>query len=78
MMAIGRQRSRLSANGISFQHTSLATTRRYIEKPARRLCLRFNAPLERIKADKAFTLALSVHDLDTWFGLQLQRRPAAV
>jgi len=45
--------------GISFQHTSLATTRRYIERnraTALKVLRAYNAAIERIKADKAFTL----------------------
>src|SRR6266568_3982480 len=45
--------------GISFQHTSLATTRRYIEKnrpTALKMMRAYSAAIERIKADKAFTL----------------------
>jgi ABC-type nitrate/sulfonate/bicarbonate transport system substrate-binding protein len=45
--------------GISFQHTSLATTRRYIEKnraTALKVLRAYNAAIERIQADKAFTL----------------------
>jgi NitT/TauT family transport system substrate-binding protein len=45
--------------GISFQHTSLATTRRYIGKnraTALKVLRAYNAAIERIKADKAFTL----------------------
>jgi len=45
--------------GISFQHTSLATTRRYIERnraTAIKVLRAYNAAIERIKADKAFTL----------------------
>jgi ABC-type nitrate/sulfonate/bicarbonate transport system substrate-binding protein len=45
--------------GVSFQHTSLATTRRYIERnrPAViRVMRAYNAAIERIKRDKAFTL----------------------
>lgn len=45
--------------GISFQHTSLATTRRTIERnrPAVLKVMRaYNAAIERIKSDKAFTL----------------------
>jgi len=45
--------------GISFQHTSLATTRRYIEKnrpTALKVMRAYSAAIERIKADKAFTL----------------------
>jgi ABC-type nitrate/sulfonate/bicarbonate transport system substrate-binding protein len=45
--------------GISFQHTTVATTRRYLEKnrPAALKVMRaYIAAIERIKADKAFTL----------------------
>jgi ABC-type nitrate/sulfonate/bicarbonate transport system substrate-binding protein len=45
--------------GISFQHTSLATTRRYIDKnraTALKVLRAYSAAIERIKADKAFTL----------------------
>ena len=45
--------------GISFQHTSLATTRKYIERnrPAViKVMKAYNAALERIKSDKNFTL----------------------
>ena len=45
--------------GISFQHTTIATTRRYIERnrPTTLKLLRaYNAAIERIKTDKAFTL----------------------
>ena len=45
--------------GISFQHTTVATTRRYLEKnrPAALKVMRaYVAAIERIKADKAFTL----------------------
>jgi ABC-type nitrate/sulfonate/bicarbonate transport system substrate-binding protein len=45
--------------GISFQHTSLATTRRYIERnraTALKVLRAYNAAIERIQADKAFTL----------------------
>jgi ABC-type nitrate/sulfonate/bicarbonate transport system substrate-binding protein len=45
--------------GISFQHTSLATTRRYIERnraTALKVLRAYNAAIERIKADKAFTV----------------------
>ncbi len=45
--------------GISFQHTSLATTRRYIERnrPAViKVMKAYNAAIERIKSDKTFTL----------------------
>lgn len=45
--------------GISFQHTTLATTKRYLEKnrPTVSKVLRaYNAAIERIKTDKAFTL----------------------
>jgi ABC-type nitrate/sulfonate/bicarbonate transport system substrate-binding protein len=45
--------------GISFQHTSLATSRRYLERnrPTTLKVLRaYRAAIERIKADKAFTL----------------------
>ena len=45
--------------GISFQHTSLATTRRYIEKnrpTALKVMRAYSAAIGRIKADKAFTL----------------------
>ncbi|HEY7316929.1 MAG TPA: ABC transporter substrate-binding protein [Candidatus Binatia bacterium] len=45
--------------GISFQHTSLATTRRYIERnraTVLRVLRAYNAAIERIKADKAFTI----------------------
>jgi len=44
--------------GISFQHTSLATTRRYLEKNrpiALKVMRAYNAAIDRIKADKAFT-----------------------
>ncbi len=45
--------------GISFQHTSLATTRKYIERnrPAViKVMKAYNAAIERIKSDKNFTL----------------------
>ena len=45
--------------GISFQHTTMATTKRYIERnrPTVLKVLRaYNAAIERIKTDKAFTL----------------------
>jgi len=45
--------------GISFQHTSLATTRRYIERnrpTVIKVMKAYNAALERIKSDKNFTL----------------------
>ncbi|MBI2179444.1 MAG: ABC transporter substrate-binding protein [Deltaproteobacteria bacterium] len=45
--------------GISFQHTSLATTRRYIERnrPAViKVMKAYNGAIERIKSDKNFTL----------------------
>ena len=45
--------------GISFQHTSLATTRKYIERnrPAViKVMKAYNAAIERIKSDKTFTL----------------------
>jgi NitT/TauT family transport system substrate-binding protein len=45
--------------GISFQHTTLATTKRYLEKnrPTVSKVLRaYNAAIERIKTDKAFTV----------------------
>jgi ABC-type nitrate/sulfonate/bicarbonate transport system substrate-binding protein len=45
--------------GISFQHTTLATTRRYLEKNrpvALKVMRAYVAAIERIKADKAFTL----------------------
>jgi NitT/TauT family transport system substrate-binding protein len=45
--------------GISFQHTTVATTRRYIERnraTAIKVLRAYNAAIERIKADKAFTL----------------------
>src|SRR4030095_10279373 len=45
--------------GISFQHTRLATTRRDIERTratALKVLRAYNAAIERIKADKAFTL----------------------
>jgi ABC-type nitrate/sulfonate/bicarbonate transport system substrate-binding protein len=45
--------------GISFQHTTLATTRRYIEKnrpTALRILRAYVAAIERIRTDKAFTL----------------------
>jgi NitT/TauT family transport system substrate-binding protein len=45
--------------GISFQHTSLATTRRYLEKnrpTALKVIRAYNSAIERIKADKAYTL----------------------
>jgi ABC-type nitrate/sulfonate/bicarbonate transport system substrate-binding protein len=45
--------------GVSFQHTSLATSRRYLERnrPAALKVMRaYRAAIERIKADKAFTV----------------------
>jgi len=45
--------------GISFQHTSLATTRRYLERnrpTALKVMRAYSAAIERIKADKAFTV----------------------
>ena len=45
--------------GISFQHTSVATTKRYIEKnrpTALKVMRAYVAAIERIKADKAFTV----------------------
>ncbi len=45
--------------GISFQHTSLATTRRYLEKnrpTALKVIRAYHSAIERIKADKAYTL----------------------
>jgi NitT/TauT family transport system substrate-binding protein len=45
--------------GISFQHTSLATTRRYLEKnrpTALKVMRAYNGAIERIKSDKAYTL----------------------
>ena len=45
--------------GISFQHTSLATTRRYIERnraTVSKVLRAYNTAIERIKADKAFTV----------------------
>ena len=45
--------------GISFQHTTVATTRRYLEKNrpvALKVMRAYIAAIERIKADKAFTL----------------------
>lgn len=45
--------------GISFQHTSVATTRRYIERnrtTTLKVLRAYIAAIERIKADKAFTL----------------------
>jgi NitT/TauT family transport system substrate-binding protein len=45
--------------GISFQHTTLATTKRYLEKnrpTALKVMRAYSAAIERIKADKAFTL----------------------
>jgi ABC-type nitrate/sulfonate/bicarbonate transport system substrate-binding protein len=45
--------------GISFQHTTVATTRRYLEKnrlAALKVMRAYVAAIERIKADKAFTL----------------------
>ncbi len=62
MMAIRagfRELAYLPQVGISFQHTSLATTRRYIEKnrpTALKVMRAYSAAIERIKADKAFTL----------------------
>ncbi|HTM08002.1 MAG TPA: ABC transporter substrate-binding protein [Verrucomicrobiae bacterium] len=49
----------LPKTGISFQHTTMATTRRYIEKnrlTALKILRAYIAAIERIKADKAFTL----------------------
>ena len=45
--------------GISFQHTSLATSRRYLERnraTALKVLKAYRRAIERIKADKAFTL----------------------
>ena len=45
--------------GISFQHTSLATTRHYLERnrpTALKVMRAYSAAIERIKADKAFTV----------------------
>jgi ABC-type nitrate/sulfonate/bicarbonate transport system substrate-binding protein len=45
--------------GISFQHTSLATTRKYLEKnrpTALKVLRAYNGAIERIKSDKAYTL----------------------
>jgi NitT/TauT family transport system substrate-binding protein len=45
--------------GISFQHTSVATTKRYIEKnrpTALKVMRAYVAAIERIKTDKAFTV----------------------
>ena len=45
--------------GISFQHTSLATSRKYLEKnrvTALKVLRAYRAAIERIKADKAFTI----------------------
>src|SRR5438132_8909665 len=45
--------------GISFQHTSLATTRRYLEKnrpTALKVMRAYHSAIERIKSDKAYTL----------------------
>jgi len=45
--------------GISFQHTSIATSRRYIERnraTAIKLLKAYRGAIERIKADKAFTV----------------------
>jgi ABC-type nitrate/sulfonate/bicarbonate transport system substrate-binding protein len=47
--------------GIFFQHTSVATTRRYLAKnrpTALKVMRAYVAAIERIKADKAFTLKL--------------------
>lgn len=45
--------------GISFQHTSLATSRKYLERnraTALKLLKAYRSAVERIKADKAFTM----------------------
>jgi NitT/TauT family transport system substrate-binding protein len=45
--------------GISFQHTSLATSRKYLERnrpTALRVLRAYRGAIERIKADKAFTI----------------------
>ena len=45
--------------GVSFQHTSLATSRRYLERnrpTALKVMRAYRAAIERIKADKAFTV----------------------
>jgi ABC-type nitrate/sulfonate/bicarbonate transport system substrate-binding protein len=45
--------------GISFQHTSLATTKRYLARnraTALKVLRAYSAAIERIKADKAFTV----------------------
>jgi NitT/TauT family transport system substrate-binding protein len=45
--------------GISFQHTSVATTQRYLEKSrptALKVLRAYNAAIQRIKADKAFAM----------------------
>ncbi|MGE5215524.1 MAG: ABC transporter substrate-binding protein [Chloroflexota bacterium] len=56
--------------GISFQHTSLATSRRYLERnrpTALKVLRAYRGAIERIKADKAFTvktLAKYMHTQD--------------
>ena len=45
--------------GISFQHTSIATRRRYLERnraTGLRVLKAYRSAIERIKADKAFTV----------------------
>ena len=59
MRAGFRELAYLPQIGISFQHTSLATTRRYIERnrvTTLKVLRAYNAAIERIKADKAFAV----------------------
>lgn len=54
--------------GISFQHTTLTTTRRYLEKnraTALKLLKAYVAAIERIKADKEFALKVISKNLKT-------------
>jgi NitT/TauT family transport system substrate-binding protein len=71
MMAIKagfKELSYLPQAGISFQHTTLATTRRYIERNHAMLIkvLRaYGAAIERIKSDKAFTMKVLSKNMRT-------------